>query len=532
MASTVETSSKTFSLRWKRLVFIVIVVSLVAPFMAAVIRDLQMLDDRNIPCCDYAVLDLNTSAFLDGEQFTGPYSRQGWYHPGPLGIGWYSIFRILPGDSFAQYQIAAITLAVLALGFFLWQLRKHPLVVVALSSAVLLFWSTRFDWVYFLDPWNPIGAMFWVLTFLAATITAITTLKRSFVVVSAILGGIAIQTHIGSAPTVLFSFVVLAIVFWRRRAPQEFLRDAIWFVGTSFLVWLLPIWDFFFRTHNFLRIFTENDTPVNTTSQFGIILKNTVQMLVLSPSPQGKWLGQASVFFPSRSLTIGQVFFFVVLMGLCINVFRQRKNYQFEFLAIVLGLSSTLLTIMFLLISRSDYAPYVLLPIVGIGPLLWISCLSVLIQDAFRNRKIVMIDARSRLQKGLIVLSLILTLVFSGLAVRQIPSARSETIFATPAEQERNEAILSRCSEFAEGERVVFTDEFDWDQAVQIFAQLNLCADMTTYGDYAFIIGDAYREDPDNELTVLVARAKSEIPAGWPIAVDTPQLVIAKTPRP
>ena len=517
-------------MRWKRLVFAVIVIAFFIPFLITVVRDVQMLDDRNIPCCDYAVLDLNATAFLNGEQFTGSYSRQGWYHPGPLGIGWYSIFRILPGDSFARYQIGAITLAVLAMGFFLWQFRKHPLVVLAYSSAILLFWTTRFDWSYFRDPWNPIGAMFWVLAFLAATITAITTGKRSFIVISSVLGGIAIQTHIGSAPTVLFSFLVLAIAFWRMRATRNLRRDATWFIGTSLIIWLLPIWDFLFRTHNFLRIFTVNDSPVNTVKQYGEILKNAVQMLVLSPTPQGKWLGQPSVFLPSSQFTFGQIFFFIVLIALCLNVLRQREIYPFEFLGVVLGLGSTLLTVIFLLVSRSDYAPYVMLPIIGIGPLIWISCLSVLIQDGLRDRNFTKFTSTS-LQKSAIVFSLFLTLALSTVAIRQIPPSRSETIFASPAEEERNNAILSRCSEFDKGERVVFTDSFDWDEAVQIFAQMNDCAEMTTYGGYAFIIGDAYREDPNNEFTVLIARSENEIPAGWPITVETSQMVIAKPPR-
>ena len=102
-----------------------VVVGLAVPFVVLSIQQLTELSDRRLPCCDYSALELGTRAFLRGEQFTGMYSREGWRHPGPITFVWSSIARLLPGNGFAEHQVAAVAVHVAAMAMVVWAFRKR-----------------------------------------------------------------------------------------------------------------------------------------------------------------------------------------------------------------------------------------------------------------------------------------------------------------------------------------------------------------------------------------------------------------------
>ena len=211
----------------------------------------------------------------------GPYSRFGWHHPGPAYLYLAGIPTRLWGGGPTGSWIGAVLLATgtaIALTLLVrralgprpgwWAVAGVLLVVCGVGPNL------------FRDPWNPYVVILPVLfTIVACALAAAGT--RAALVWAAVVGTIAIQTHISCAPVVGAALVLGAIAVgirrwrpmseppdipsdlpavttvsavsavrrWWRHRPEEVIGLAV-----LVLEWVPPLWDELFGTHNMTLI--------------------------------------------------------------------------------------------------------------------------------------------------------------------------------------------------------------------------------------------------------------------------------------
>ncbi len=199
---------------------------------------------------DHAVFELVLRDAGTHPPLLGPYSRFGWFHPGPLIyyvlLPFYLLFR---GGSFALNvgagalnTLAAVGLAILALR------RLNPLVWWALAVGLLVTVQYLTPPVL-LDPWNPylLVLPFTMWLFLAAEAAGGSAWAWPALVA---LGSFLVQSHVGTAFAVLPLFIVTAglaavVRKWgsQRGSPTAARKVALASLGIGLLLWAGPIYD-------------------------------------------------------------------------------------------------------------------------------------------------------------------------------------------------------------------------------------------------------------------------------------------------
>ena len=369
------------------------------------------------PCCDYSALELGTRAFLHGEQWMGLYSRQGWRHPGPAPFLWDSLFRILPGHSFAEHQVAAVVLALLAIAAllaFIW--RRASTFAALAGSSVLALWLVRFDVGMLREPWNPIAAMLWVAIFIvcASTFGSVPRSRRArwALLGATVSGSMAAQTHASAMPIVVVSGVVVLVAAWRTRDSMAVRRNLLLAAAGAAVLWVLPLVDLVVGEHGLWRMFTVDE---GSGGGFGWsdALRTMVQILGLGPAQQGVRLGPASPYLPTASLTIAQLVLAIIGAALGGYVLMRRRQHPRLAIAVMISFVGLMGTTLLLATSGSAFYPYLLLPVAMCGPMLWI-CGAIAIAEALlpRMSRITRATASGVAIAALVVLGVIGTLLF------------------------------------------------------------------------------------------------------------------------
>ncbi|MDQ6838850.1 MAG: hypothetical protein M3137_11095 [Actinomycetota bacterium] len=169
---------------------------------------------------DVAFIELAIRHAMSHAAALGPYSRFGWYHPGAFVFYLFAPLYAVSGDSSRALFVdawllnAGCALAVVAV------VRRFAGEAVALAGAVVvaLFVGTT-GFAELINPWNPsLLALPVLLTLVAAAAAA--TGSTGALVVAALAGSLAVQTHLSTVPVVAVALVAsaLAWVFARRPA--------------------------------------------------------------------------------------------------------------------------------------------------------------------------------------------------------------------------------------------------------------------------------------------------------------------------
>ncbi|RKZ06324.1 hypothetical protein DRQ25_14145, partial [Candidatus Fermentibacteria bacterium] len=169
---------------------------------------------------DGALLEFSERSTAEGGSFTGPYSKYGFHHPGPV----YFFVRIplyyLFGRSASASYITVSLICMLCLASVFLLLRKcgnRLMPVIFCLLAAIFLWSLKP--VIWLSDWNPFVIIFpLLLTFVS--FTAVAAGFHVFLPVAVAAGSFSVQTHIGCLPSVaaaaVFAGVFLVIRFKRR----------------------------------------------------------------------------------------------------------------------------------------------------------------------------------------------------------------------------------------------------------------------------------------------------------------------------
>lgn len=205
------------------------------------------------PQFDFATMELNVRDVGSHTPLVGPYSRYGWFHPGPLLYFLLAIpYRVLGSDPIAL-AIGAALLNGAAFAAIVWvALRRGGavlgvLTVVATSVLSIAMGSNL------VDPWGPYITVLPLILLVFVAWSASCGEAAWCLPVGVVLGTFLVQTHVGYAPVVL-ALGAWIVAWWvvelRRRGPDAERTDGrrLWWgaavaVGAASLLWAPVAWE-------------------------------------------------------------------------------------------------------------------------------------------------------------------------------------------------------------------------------------------------------------------------------------------------
>jgi hypothetical protein len=191
-----------------------------APFVVGIVR---ILADRPRPVLygDQALIALGVHRAIRFEQLLGPYSRDGFHHPGPAMFYLLAPFAWLFHPIGAGMYLGATTIngaALVAAVAVLWRRAGSPAALWAggVIGAYSLFVGTG----TFREPWNPYMVVAPAVLFTVLWAAALTGSPASMVW-ALVTGSYMVQTDIATAPFVAAMSAVLLAAAARRAAQSR-----------------------------------------------------------------------------------------------------------------------------------------------------------------------------------------------------------------------------------------------------------------------------------------------------------------------
>jgi hypothetical protein len=234
---------------WKRWAVPGAIALAVLPFVVSAIALVARVGDDYHPSADQAWIELQIRDIGHHPVLLGPYSRFGWFHPGPLLYYVLWLPYRLTGSTSASLVLAALTLnavVLVAIGLVARKRGGLPLVLVTLVLVGVLAIGEGAQ--FFREAWNPdITVLPFVLLVLVAWSMSLG--EAWALPVGAAVGTFLVQTHVGyglvTAVVLLAGLAGAAITGWRRRRDdQHAARVRSWITmgvvtaGVAAVLWL------------------------------------------------------------------------------------------------------------------------------------------------------------------------------------------------------------------------------------------------------------------------------------------------------
>lgn len=218
---------------------------LVAPFVVSAVL-LATAGTRYRPGFDNALIELRVRDAFDHLVTTGPYSRFGWYHPGPMLFYLYALPYRLSGESSRAIPVTALLVNALTVGVVAWvgyRIRGLAGVVWVAIPTALLVRSLGADLLH--SPWNPDVSILPLLAVLVAA-WAVAAGRWWMLTVAVVFGSFVVQNHVGDALPVAAALVVaIGIGWWRPEERSEHPGRRRALVVAAIVVgvlWVVPVW--------------------------------------------------------------------------------------------------------------------------------------------------------------------------------------------------------------------------------------------------------------------------------------------------
>jgi hypothetical protein len=218
------------------------------------------------PGLDRAILELGARHVTRGVMEVGPYSRFGWFHPGPAIYYLLAGPYLLTGEQSAGILFAALiinTATLMAIGALIW--RQAGTVAAVGVLALILVMLRSLPVAILADPWNPYLP---VLPFALLIVLAWTTVagRHRWLPALPVLASVCIQMHVSYVAPCLAVLATTAILLaLRRTRPRVGWRA--WLGGSIalLLVWMLPIYQQLSGRHGNLADLWDYFTSGHTT---------------------------------------------------------------------------------------------------------------------------------------------------------------------------------------------------------------------------------------------------------------------------
>jgi hypothetical protein len=224
----------------------VVVVALV-PLIASAVSMAVRVGTSFAPSADQALIELQIRDIGHQPVLLGPYSRFGWFHPGPLLYYVLWLPYRLTGSTAVSLVVAALVvngLAVVGIALIARRRGGDALLLLTLFALGLLMRSLGAQFLR--DVWNPsIPVLPLVLLVFLAWATSAGDLWA--VPVAAGVATFLVQTHVSYGLLALTVSIVgvagLAVTEWRRRPPsparrRAWFRSALVTIGVLAVLWL------------------------------------------------------------------------------------------------------------------------------------------------------------------------------------------------------------------------------------------------------------------------------------------------------
>ncbi|MGQ0825480.1 MAG: 6-pyruvoyl-tetrahydropterin synthase-related protein [Actinomycetota bacterium] len=226
-----------------------------------------------LPTGDIALMDLRIRDVWSRDiPLTGPYSRLGWNHPGPLPFWLMAPISGVTGRAAWGTQIAGVLLQGAAIVAIAWlSFRRRGLRFLAAVLAVVTLAYGAVGPSMLLEPWNPrVAFPFSILFLLLAWFVA--EGNAQLLAPLAFVASVLVQSHVGYAPLVAVVVVVaLVLLVWRTDAEPSF--PVIATVGVLVICWAPVVAHEFTREHNIDRMadyFSERDGAIGARAAAGL----------------------------------------------------------------------------------------------------------------------------------------------------------------------------------------------------------------------------------------------------------------------
>lgn len=487
-----------------------------SPVLVLTVRQFMELGNEFVPCCDFAALELGTRAFLRGEQLVGLYSREGWRHPGPAPFLWSSIFRFLPGNSFAEHQVAAAVASLSALVSAIvapWR-KVTPIgrtVIIVLVSVFIIRFGTDAMRV----PWNPYLASMWLLAGVIWTATFTRTRSAISAGLAVFAVSMAAQSHVGAAPAAFICLAVIGAHIIRNR-HQASPRSA-WTAGVIIAVmWFLPLADLAFGNRNLLRIVTTSSATSEAMNASGV-LTGVLWLVGNSPGEIGETFGPASPFVDVRGTILLDVVAFVLVTVLTVITLARWKKDRLAGTMAGLSVGSIVLTMIAILTANGPFLRYLLLPVSSLGLVLWIAA-------GLSSARVLQRHERSiaRVVAWPVVLGL------STMSVIGIDRGRFTDSYDNPDVMTSIENIASACGDLPDNSIVEVGDGIEWFDALPILIALDRCGQVRVLGRIGFLAGQPYQAQEDENPNVFITRGATSGGASTISTTDTVTISVTR----
>jgi hypothetical protein len=201
------------------------------------------------PSADEAWIELQIRDIGHHPVLLGPYSRFGWFHPGPVLYYLLWLPYRITGSTGASLALAALTLnAVVVVGIALVARKRGELPLVLLTLFLVGLLGAGEGAQFFRDVWNPLVT---VLPFVLLVLVAwsLACAEAWALPVGAVVATFLVQTHVGyglvAVALVLAGLAGAAITAWRRRGDahhgervRAWSRMGVVTAGVGALLWL------------------------------------------------------------------------------------------------------------------------------------------------------------------------------------------------------------------------------------------------------------------------------------------------------
>jgi hypothetical protein len=219
------------------------------PFAVGIVVLVAVVGGDYHPAHDIAQIELRVRDIGHHEVSLGPYSRDGWYHPGPAMFYLLAVpYRMLGGGSSVGLGVGALLInggAVAGMAVVARRRGGTPLLLITLACCGLLIRSLGHDFLR--DPWNPSLPVlaFGLVLFLSWAMTCGDVWALP---IGAAVASFVVQTHIGylalALPLVVWGAVWLVVLAVRRPevvARRRLALSGLVTVGVLAALWALPI---------------------------------------------------------------------------------------------------------------------------------------------------------------------------------------------------------------------------------------------------------------------------------------------------
>jgi hypothetical protein len=232
----------------KRFAAIVIACTLL-PFLASGIRLAAGAGSGFHPFADQATIESLVRDVGDHWLLVGPYSRFGWFHPGPALYYLLAVPYRLSGGSSGSLAFASVCLnAAAVLGILLVARRRGGMLLLLISATFVLLLVRTLGAQFLRDPWNPYITLL-PLLLLVFLVWTLACGDRWALPVSVGVASFVTQTHVGYAPLVAALLVTGFLALFRHEravAPTRVLDGSprrswwstmAWTAGVVIVLW-------------------------------------------------------------------------------------------------------------------------------------------------------------------------------------------------------------------------------------------------------------------------------------------------------